>query len=70
MNEMNGFNNHGRASPHRLGDRLQVQGEFFIFEDSERWTCTGGCIDDSINGGPAVSGSQCDYCMFKVVYVL
>ena len=41
---MNGFNNHGRASPHRLGDRLQVQGDFFIFEDSERWTCTGGCM--------------------------
>jgi len=23
---------------------LQVQGDFFIFEDSERWTCTGGCV--------------------------
>jgi len=27
----------------------------------------GVVYDDSINGGPAVSGSQCDYCMFKVL---
>ena len=54
MNEMNGFNNHGRASPHRLGDRLQVQGDFFIYlKIRSDGRVPGVVYGDSINGGPA-----------------